>query len=103
MTQLLNPTTPCLKIMAACQTDTLRAALKTACDTRMREPRAERWLQHCDDYKRMIDYMASEVAKIPDDAPQEQALAQMRRCLASAEKLGKKIALLRAGVETETV
>lgn len=103
MTQPLNPTTPRLKIMAACKTDTLRAALTTARETRMREPRAERWLPHCDDCKRMIDYMASEVATIPDDAPQEQALAQMRRCLESVEKLSKKIALLRAGVETETV
>lgn len=81
----------------------LRAELKSARESRMREAGSERWLPHCEECARKIDYMASEIAKIPDDTPKEQALAQIQSYLGPSETLRKKIARIRTAVGLETV
>jgi len=65
--------------------------LKAAREARLREGDADRWEAHCEQCARQIDHMASEIGKIPDDAPKEQALAQVQSYL-GRRGLRKKIA-----------
>jgi hypothetical protein len=45
--------------------------------------------------------MASEIRQIPDDAPSEQALAQVQSYLGPSEGLRRKIGRMRASIPLE--
>jgi actin-like ATPase involved in cell morphogenesis len=99
----VTPPTTALKAQAAREIEGLRADLKTARDARMREPGADRWDAPCEQCARQIDHMASEIAKIKDDAPNEQALAQIQSYLGPSEGLRKRIGKIRTATPIETV
>jgi hypothetical protein len=92
-----------LKGQAMREIEGLRALLKTAREARMREGDWEHWQGHCEDCARKLDRMAAEIAKIPDDAPKEQALAQVQSYLGPSETLRKRIDRIRSRVGIETL
>ncbi len=94
-----TPPPSVLKAQAARQIEGLRAELKTARDACIREGRGDTWIARCEEYARKIDHMASEVAKIADDSPPEQAMAQVQSYLGPALGLGKKIAEIRKKID----
>ena len=96
-----KPTPVQLKLMADREIQGLRAALNAAREARAREAGTERWTAHCEECERRIDNMASEVKKIHDEAPSEQAQAQVQSYLAPAEALRKKIAKIQSGIVLE--
>lgn len=98
-----TPPPAVLKAQAARMIEELRASLKTAREARMRDGNWAHWQGHCEDCARKIDRMAAEVAKIPDDTPKEQALAQIQSYLGSSETLRKRIARIQNAVGIETL
>jgi hypothetical protein len=98
-----TPPPAALKGHAMREIEGLRASLKTAREARMREGDWQHWQGHCEDCERKIDRMAAEVAKVSDDTPKEQALAQIQSYLGPCETLRKRIDRIRTRVAIETL
>ena len=95
------PPPPLLKAQATKMLEALRSALNSARETRLRESGGEKWQPICAEFARKIDKMIADVRKIPDDAPSEQARAQVQSCLSSYDTIRKKIQRIADGTVVE--
>jgi len=96
-----TPSAVVLKAQATKIVESLRSALNSARETRLRAAGGDKWLPICEEYANKINRMAADVRKIPDDAPPEQALAQVQSYLVSSDTIRKKIERINIGSAVE--
>ena len=83
-----------MKAQAAPLIDVLRGELMIAHQAWKRSGVRDRGGQDIEEIANKIGHMASDVEKIPDDAPTQQAFAQMHLYLRPSESLRKTIRML---------